>query len=128
MGRVKGSSVVFRFDGCCAGANPVKRLLVWHSSSRSGSGLAETSCCFKGEGRAHSGSTLFSPCFSCLGGAAARLQVGTGVVLSGIPRDWAGSEVPEQPLPSNHSCTFSRELVADLQLLVSLLPSPLALV
>lgn len=75
---------------------------MWHSSSRSGSGLLGPSCCFKGEGRAHSGLNPFLPMLQLgLDGAAARLQVGTRVVLSGIFREWAGSEMPEQPLPSS---------------------------
>lgn len=99
---------------------------MWHSSSSSGLGLAGSSCCFRGEERAHSGLNPFLPMLQlCLDGAAARLQVGTRVVLSGILRGGLSSPCPA---PDADSYTFSRELVANLQLLVSLLPSPPALV
>lgn len=44
----------------------------------------------------------FSLCAPAVfGWGSSEAAVGTGVVLGGIPREWAASEVPEQPLPSS---------------------------
>lgn len=128
-----------RFDGFHAGAGAgwgalCRRLCFcwcWHSSCRSGSGLAGTQLLFQGVGW---GKGMFwtepsSPCALqlCLDRATARLQVAMKGVLCATGK-WCVSpgggwdlRWPSGPCPAPcaDGCAFSKELVANLQLLAS---------